>query len=307
MFTNDLENLNINFYNEINNVNKLHNRATLKISKKYFNEFQTFLHSLLKEYENELKDNIDIMSTQFQGESSKEYKKLKAIIGDINKKIESEIEILKQKYQKIIKIKNFEIDFDKSDLNLTNIANAIYATLTFDLTLENAKKNIKKQSKWSNRQEFFSGFYDTSLDFKDANENIIDQNSHKIEIIIFGSLHDKQKDSAYIRKIDGIKYKISGIEGNKMLKLTGDKQNPLENVIISPDIINLGIPFEIGKGIKSLTLQGNEEIINFSDNSVLKNIDANKSKRYYSDEIALYQRNEDGSKGKIERIFNTWG
>lgn len=75
----------------------------------------------------------------------------------------------------------------------------------------------------------------------------------------------------------------------KRLKMVENKQNPLEHVRISPDIANLKMTFKIGKGIKSIILEGNEEIDLYYA-SDLKSIDASKSTRYDADEIALYKK-----------------
>ncbi len=110
------------------------------------------------------------------------------------------------------------------------------------------------------------------------------------------------------QEIDGIKYKLVGDNESKpkRFKLNGSKPYPLENVIISSDMVNYGLPFEIGDGIQSITLQGDEEII-FGVESNVRSINANKSTRYISDEIGLYHKNQDGSKGKTECIFNRDG
>ena len=55
-----------------------------------------------------------------------------------------------------------------------------------------------------------------------------------------------------------------------------------------------------------MTLQGDEEII-FGVESKLDSINVDKSTRYVADEIGLYTRNEDGSKGTIEYIFKNDG
>ncbi len=286
LFKNDFKKLNVDFTNKINKkiytINKLHNRNKLKNCKNYCNEFQIFFDALLTNYKNELKNNInDIPQSE---------EKVTEIINKMNTEIENEINTLSNKYPDIIKIQSLTIKLDKSNLNAKNIDDAIKSNIKLDLPLENAIEYEKNRSKI---KEFFLGFYDQNISFEDANENIISCAAHKI----IG------KDMI----IDGVMYEMLGQEGDKVFKLTGDGE--LDNVKIPPDMINLGVPFNIGKGIHSLILQGNEQIIINNNSSYLNlnSVNADQSTRYISDEIGLYRKNEDGSKGKIEHIFNTWG
>lgn len=273
--TKNFKELDNRWHDEIININKVHNSGKLKQSKKYYSEFKALRDKLLQKYRSELTSNVNLMRQLIkQNNYNEEYDKVreqtKDIVNEMNKTINSEINILNQKYQDIVTIKCFKIIFNDTALYetvLKSMDDILLPIITFDLPLEDAIKDLKKQSKWSKIQKFFPGFYEKTLNFEYANEGVIKDDEHKIKQMVFGNWHDfNLKNSVFDTRLNIITY------DNRKFELIGDAKNPLENVEIFPDTTNIEVQFKIGKGIKSLILKDNEKIIDLSKAKDLKTI-----------------------------------
>lgn len=320
-FNDGFEGVNDEFVKAIKDINKLNNRSKLTISKEYCKEFQILCEDLLKKHKEELINNINILrnyrydrdnaSKQEWEEANRAKDRVQAIINDMNTIIKSGVEMLNSKYQDVVKIKAFKIFWKDNMIDIEDVSEAVSVNMNLDLPFDDAVKAINKRYDWSDMQNFFPGFYDKAISFKEANEDIIDYKAHKFKEIVFGNCFDEdEKNSVFNLQVDGVTYRLDMFsrEGElSQFNLIGNEKNPLENVKILPDILNFGVPFTIFEGIKSLTLQGDEEIILNPCYANVERINADKSTRYYADEVALYTRNKDGSVGNIERIFRRSG
>ncbi len=293
------EEVNNEYVERINNINRLHNHASLKDSKEYTEKFYTLCENLFEQYKNEYTNNINILKN---GKNKQAEDRIKAIVDDMNQRIKAEIDKLNQQYNNIAKFESFKIIFVDHNVKKP-LEDTLAVEMKVDFPLQDAMQVAEKLVYWSDkRKEFFPGFYDKSLSFEYANENIIDKRAHKFEQIVFGNWFDNFE--AYKREvmdlnINGVKYEVLGSKEGKSdgFELTGDINNPLENVVISPDLVGFGLKFKIGSGIKSLTLKGYESI-DWSSSRRLKSVDVTESKKYMAENGELYKIKEDGSKGE---------
>ena len=72
-----------------------------------------------------------------------------------------------------------------------------------------------------------------------------------------------------------------------------DMDTPIEKVRIPDTLLRLNVPIQIGIGIKSIVLTG-DEIIDISDALNLENIDATNSNKYVVEDGILYEKIEYG-------------
>ena len=295
------EEVNNEYVERINNINRLHNHASLKDSKEYTEKFYTLCENLFEQYKNEYTNNINILKN---GKNKQAEDRIKAIVDDMNQRIKAEIDKLNQQYNNIAKFESFKIIFVDHNVKKP-LEDTLAVEMKVDFPLQDAMQVAEKLVYWSDkRKEFFPGFYDKSLSFEYANENIIDKSAHKFEQIVFGNWFDnfeEYKREVMDLNINGVKYEVLGSKEGKSdgFELTGDINNPLENVVISPDLVGFGLKFKIGSGIKSLTLKGYESI-DWSSSRRLKSVDVTESKKYMVENGELYKIREDGSKiGKI--------
>lgn len=72
-----------------------------------------------------------------------------------------------------------------------------------------------------------------------------------------------------------------------------DMDTPIEKVRIPDTLLRLNVPIQVGIGIKSIVLTG-DEIIDISDTLNLENIDATNSNKYVVEDGILYEKIESG-------------
>ena len=107
---------------------------------------------------------------------------------------------------------------------------------------------------------------------------------------------------------------FGNIKCSKDLKnpfIWSDMDTPIEKVRIPDTLLRLNVPIQVGFGIKSIVLTG-DEIIDISRAGDLESIDATNSNRYVVEDGILYEKTESGEKGeqitKIgETIFDRFG
>ncbi len=293
------EEVNKEYVERINTINRLHNHASLKDSKEYTEKFYTLCENLFEQYKDVYTNNINILKN---GKDKQAEDRIKAIVDGMNQKIKAEIDKLNQQYNNIAKFESFKIIFVDRNVNKP-LEDTLAVKMKVDFPEQDALQIAEKFAYWSdNRKVFFPGFYDKAHSFEYANENIIDKRAHKFRQIIFGNWFDGPVlNSVFDLNINGVKYEVLGIREGKSygFELTGDINNPLENVVISPDLVGFGVSFRIGSGIKSLTLKGDESI-DWSNSERLKSVDVTESKKYMVENGELYKTREDGLKiGKV--------
>lgn len=143
----------------------------------------------------------------------------------------------------------------------------------------------------------FPAFYN-NISVKQANNSVISYSGHRISEVIIDNADDEYSNNL-MYKIDEVDYESRGKEGDAFIHLDSHDDGKLvENVSILYDIVKLGMKFEIGEGIKSLILKG-DEIIDLSEAKDLDSIDIGKSNKYIAENGAIYEKNIYGSKGKM--------
>lgn len=145
---------------------------------------------------------------------------------------------------------------------------------------------------------YFPAFYNTSGSFKEANRSILRNDYHHVmDIATSTDLNgDLEDEYWYNLKIDGVNYVLFGEDGNGLIGISGDRSNPIQNLVIPEEILNFNLPFKINSGIKSIVLTGNE-IIDISGALDLESIDATKSDKYVIEDGILYKKTASGKKG----------
>lgn len=84
----------------------------------------------------------------------------------------------------------------------------------------------------------------------------------------------------------------------------GDMDTLIEKVRIPDTLLRLNVPIQVGSGIKSIVLTG-DEIIDISNALNLESIDATKSNKYVVEDDILYEKTASGEKGaQITKIGN---
>lgn len=217
-------------------------------------------------------------------------------IEDINKHIGIEIEKLNTSFKDIVTIGSveFKVNHDSGEeYDEVGVPMAyLKSSLTFDDVVDS--ENIEKSKK------YFPVFYNNEISFQDANKNIIQNTNSAIMNISDGKIYGLQDETNNILDrfhdliINEISYFWHTKDGKPYIEARGSSFDKYpENVELPSDIVNLGVPIEIGFNIKSLILKG-EERVDISDTYALESIDITKSKRYE-------ERN-----GKIfDKILNT--
>ncbi len=146
-------------------------------------------------------------------------------------------------------------------------------------------------------EDNFPAFYNEKLTFKQANKNLISDSGHRIAGVIINQVDVECSDDFMFFVVNKVNYELSGKEGSAFIHLNAeDSGNLLENVEIADQLVNLGMKFEVGEGIKSLILKG-DEIIDLSEAKDLESIDISKSNKYIAENGVIYEKNIYGAKG----------
>ena len=162
-------------------------------------------------------------------------------------------------------------------------------------------KNLKEIKDLSNIKIYFPGFYDANKNFAAANKSVISKRAHKIGFVNNTGTGERFEAKTYELEVDGVTYELCGKEGNAYIRMTGDADNPIENVQIPSDLAELGLKFAVSLGIKSITLNGNETIeVTLPQ---LENIDTTNSNKHIAEDGILFEKNADGSKGTAVDFF----
>lgn len=147
-------------------------------------------------------------------------------------------------------------------------------------------------------EDNFPAFYNDKMKIKSANKNIICDSGHKVSNVIIDQI-DSEFSNCLLFTIDEVNYELSGKESDAFIHLNGDDDKKLlEKVKISHCLVNIGMKFEVGEGIKSLVLKGNE-IVDLSKAKDLDSIDISKSNKYILEDGVIYEKNIYGAKGNV--------
>lgn len=147
-------------------------------------------------------------------------------------------------------------------------------------------------------------------------ENIDTTNSNKY-IAEDGILYEKNTDGSKGTAVDlfkgagdieNVHYVTKKNNNNKLIaiQIYNSKGKNFENVTVPEQLTQFNVPIEIGRGIKSVTLAG-DETIDTSSAFSLENINADKSNKYIAEDGILYAKNADGSKGSALNLFDWFG
>lgn len=185
-----------------------------------------------------------------------------------------------------------------------------------DATWGAPKSDMEKQvgekidEKEDNMKMFFPAFYQKSIDFETANMGMFGWPAHKISSIVScGSHNYVLKDESYWFNLQSNKaiYECFRGAGDAYVKLSGNKQDPAEEVELRPDVMHCGMKILLKSGVKSLVLRGDTslDLVDLSGANDLRSVNTENSNKYISDAVALYERDnrkQDG-KGKIVHLF----
>ena len=94
-------------------------------------------------------------------------------------------------------------------------------------------------------KEYFNAFYNTKLSVEEDNKLMFDKMGHKIYLQ---------------RRREALKYSLGGSDENPSIILEGNTDDPINDLQIPQELLKYHFPFEIGKGIKSITLNRSEEL-----------------------------------------------
>ena len=149
---------------------------------------------------------------------------------------------------------------------------------------------------------YFPAFYNRSVSFKEANRQILSMEDHSVECLSkefgYGGI-----DTYPLGTETGLVYLLSGYENHAKILLLGDPNHkPLEKIEIPEEVLSYEVPIKIGAGIKSLSLQGKEEV-DVSEATDLENIEMKSAEKYILEYGVLYRRNPDDTKGEMLGAF----
>ncbi len=287
LFSNNFTELNVEIFNELKPANK----SKLDRHDEYAKKITEICESLFKEYE----PIVEKVKT--------DKKTLEETISEMAKKINLKISELNTQFTDIVTFKIFNIyltDYD-SFVEEHNIW-AIQVKAEKQLSFAEAEEIVNRARELQKElllKDHFPSFYDMKLDFKSANESIIKKTVHKVEYINNCCSDDytysKCYDGYYCEhdfKINGVKYKLDGKEGNSYIKLSGNNSKPAVDVKIPSDIANLGMTFKVGFDIESIDLEG-DTIVDLSGAYDLKNVNTENSNKYTAKEAILCDKQTD--------------
>ncbi|MBR1779417.1 MAG: transglutaminase domain-containing protein [Clostridia bacterium] len=147
-------------------------------------------------------------------------------------------------------------------------------------------------------QQYFPGFYNKDIEtIEDGNKKILHEESHKIERVAGFDVEPIMKF-----KIGKLNYSLSGSADDPVIALTGpaDPGHFLEDLEIPQQLMKYGYRFKIYNGIKSITLQGDEEI-DIDGAISLSSIDATQSSKYIVRDGHLYTNDGQTDLGVIDK------
>ncbi len=244
-------------------------------------------------------------------------------LDNINLDINSELNKLNQSFKDTVVIKKFNIYIDDCDDNGNDRdrRECLFCDAETSLNMTEAARVLQRQRqgqgllkeiiikrKIEQLKEYFPAAYNIKLNFKSSNEEIIKHDVHTIKTIDCYGNKNKAYGDYYKHefKIDGAKYELDGTEGSAYIKLSGKDGQPATDVKIPFDITKLGMIFNVGSGIESLNLQG-DEILDLSGASMLKKINAEKSNKYINKYIAKAGILFDKNTNEVKSVFNQKG
>lgn len=296
VFYDDSADLSYSIYERLEEINAAKDPTKMDRVEEYISEVRAISEGAIKKYSDNMVGNVD----------------------NVNQESQSELDKINPEYQDIVTFKEFKV-FSETDeeIGITNFYISAPTSLNYDeaksvakTQIEDSQNNLNvtnnQNNALNNIKMYFPGFYGANKDLTEANKSILNQDYHKI-----GFITDTSFDGSYytdmneeLKKVNGVKYEMCGNEGNAYIKMTGDSDNPIENVQIPSDLAKLGLKFVVDLGIKSITLNGNETIEGIP--FYLENIDTTNSNKHIAEDGILYEKNADGSKGTAVDFFK-WG
>lgn len=288
-FNDDSNDLSSSIYEQLEAVNAAKDPEKMDRAEEYIARVQAIVASIIQKYSDNISDNVD----------------------NINVEIQAGLDKINPDYQDVVTFKEFKV-FSETDeeIGRTNFAISAATSLDHNEAKSLAKTQIEADAlnihALSSMKMFFPGFYDINKDFTEANKAILSERTHKIDFVGNRSAGEDYEAKRYKVEVGGVKYELRGNEGNAYIEMSGDRDNPIENVQIPSDLANLGMKFVIYKGIKSITLTGNETI-DVASISDLENINTENSNKYIAEDGILYAKKADGSKGKALDLFKWSG
>lgn len=293
IFNDDSNELSYSIYEQLEAVNAAKDPEKMDRAEEYIARVQAIVASIIQKYSDNISDNVD----------------------NINLEIQAGLNKINLEYPDIVTFKKVKVISETDEeIGITNFAISATTSLDHDEAKSLAKAQIESdsfevqnnQGALSDIKMFFPGFYDTNKDFTEANKAILSERTHKIEFVGNSSAGEDYEAKRYKVEVGGVKYELRGNEGNAYIEMSGDSDNPIENVQIPSDLVNLGMKFVVYTGIKSITLNGNETI-ELDSLSNLENINTENSNKYIAEDGILYAKKADGSKGKALDLFKWSG
>ncbi len=264
LFVYKSDELNDTLYDVLNAINSRKDRINSVKSEKYCKRVMGICANTLKKYGSNIKENAD----------------------NINKEIQNALEKLNPEYQDIVTFKNLTI-YCAPGIEDNDSAINVTTSLSYEEAKNIVKNNPLKPS--SAMTIYFPGFYSEDIDFIEANKSIISNPSHKIDEPL---------------NIDDVIYTLSGNEGSSVILIYRVKEIPFaENLQIPSYLSSFGSKIRIGSGIKSIILNGDETIDLSSPAYDLESINTENSNKYIAERCMLYEKNPDGSKGRLLKNF----
>lgn len=295
VFNDDSNELSYSGYERLAEVNATKNPEKMDNAGEYIAKIQSTSEKAIQKYSDNMLDNVD----------------------NINEEIQTELNKINPDYQDIVTFKEFKV-FSETDeeIGITNFFISATTSLSYDEAKVLTKLSHDKEQSLANdilnnknaskMKTYLPSFYNPNMDFTEANMSILKNHYHRIGLVGNRSIGDYYEGKQYNLEIDGLKYELRGNEGNAYIEMSGDRDNPIENVQIPSDLANLGMKFVIYRGIKSITLTGNETI-DVASISDLENINTENSNKYIAEDGILYAKKADGSKGKALDLFKWSG
>lgn len=284
--------------NWVNDFNKINDRKKVKRSQEYCREFFWFFKDLWSKHKDILYSN----GKSFVSQKNKTITdSISEKVKNMNNEIKTKLEELNKNYTDIIQLDHVEVTAELSD-KVEKLEDIFEINFKFNLSEKEAKDLV---SKIPNHMEFFfPAFYNSQLNFESANEELIDMESHKFRKIVCDDFHDDTVENENFNfEIDNVQYIVNGSEDAAILSVKGNKNAPLEGVILSADILKNWESVRIEEGIKSLILKGNE-VLYLEKATDLENVNADESNKYICDGVALYDKVGNNKKGNIVKIFD---
>ncbi len=295
VFNDDSNELSYSGYERLEEVNATKNPEKMDRVEEYIARVQAIVASIIQKYSDNMLDNVD----------------------NINEEIQTELNKINPDYQDIVTFKEFKV-FSETDeeIGITNFFISVTTSLSYDEAKVLAELSHDEEQSLANdilnnknaikMKTYLPSFYNPNMDFTEANMSILKNHYHRIGLVGNRSIGDYYEGKQYNLEIDGLKYELRGNEGNAYIAMSGDSDNPLENVQIPSDLADLGMKFVICSGIKSITLNGNETIEGGSAFN-LENINTEDSNKYIAEDGILYAKNANGAKGKALYLFKWSG